>query len=40
MAAVPLGCLKIAKHDHQQVVEVVCNTATELPNGFELLRRN
>ena len=37
-AAVSLGGLKVAKHDHQEIIEVVRNPTAELAYGFELLR--
>jgi hypothetical protein len=37
-AAVSLRGLKVAKHDHQEIFEVVRNPAAELSYRFELLR--
>ncbi len=37
-AAVSLSGLEVAKHDHQEIIEVVRNPTAELAYGFELLR--
>ena len=37
-AAVSLGGLKVAKHDHQKIIEVVRDPTAELAYRFELLR--
>ncbi len=37
-AAVPLSGLKVAKHYHQEIIEVVRNPPAELAHGFKLLR--
>jgi hypothetical protein len=35
---IALDRFEIAQHDHQQIVEIMCDAAAELPDGLHFLR--